>query len=94
MGGVELVRWRKSRGEGADLSVAVPAALGRNQRCQLLGRAIEGDRRRRRLHRWAFASLSVEGAYYANIAIVEVALEKDCVVCVARQAGGCAFRSN
>ena len=74
MGEGELVHWRISRGEGADLRLAVPATLGSNRRCQLLGRAIEGDRRRRRLPRRAFASASAEGAYYSNIAIVEVAL--------------------
>ena len=70
IGVVELVYRQISRGEGADLRLAVPATHGRNHLCRLLGRAIEDDRRRRRLHRRAFASASVEGAYYATIAIV------------------------
>ena len=70
---VELVCRQKSRGEGADLRLAVPAPHGRNHLCRLLGRTIEGDRRRRQLDRRAFASASVEEAYDANIAIVEVA---------------------
>ena len=84
MGGVELVRWQKSRGEGADLRLEVPATLGRNRLCKLLGRAIEDDRRRRRLHRRAFASTSVEWAYYANIAIVEVAHDILILCCLRR----------
>ena len=80
----ELVWWKKSRGEGVDLRLEVPATLRSNRICKLFGRAIEDDRRRRRLHRRAVASASVEWAYYTNIAIVEVAHDKDCVVCVAR----------
>ena len=97
MGWAELVWWPKSRRKGVDVIAAVPAAPGRNQRRSLSGEGIRDDGRRRRIHRRASASSSGKGAYCADIAIVEVALENivlsivRCSCCVTGSAGGCAF---